>query len=224
MGIRLAVTPGPYAAGMRSGGGPRYGLDIETDTSANGLDPAVATVIAVAVAGPDGDTVLTGDEPELLARLDDHLAALEPGVLVTWNGACFDLPFLAHRAGHRGVPLGLEVLADPAIPCSRRDAVLVGHRGRWYGHTHLDAYQVYRRWTRTLGVTGALKAVARSAGLRPVEVDRERLHELDAATLRAYVASDARLAVELAGRCWDLALAYADDRAAPHALPLLRPA
>ena len=45
-----------------------------------------------------------------------------------------------------------------------------------------------------LRVSCSLKAIARVVGLAPVEVDRERIHDLPPAELAAYVASDARLA------------------------------
>ena len=75
-----------------------YGLDIETDTTENGLDPRVAAVVTVALVGPTYEEVFTGPESQLLTDLDARLAQLEPGVLATWNGSAFDLPFLADRA------------------------------------------------------------------------------------------------------------------------------
>ena len=47
-----------------------YGLDIETDGRGDGVDPTVAAVRAVALAGPNFDEVFTGDEATLLADLD----------------------------------------------------------------------------------------------------------------------------------------------------------
>jgi DNA polymerase elongation subunit (family B) len=91
---------------------PVYGLDIETDTTADGLDPAVAPIIAVAVATSDGDYVIDGDEVALLARLDRLLARLPPGVLVTWYGSGFDLPFIdarAHSLGPQWSVVGMAI-------------------------------------------------------------------------------------------------------------------
>jgi hypothetical protein len=84
---------------------------------------------------------------------------------------------------------------------------LAGHAGAyrasWYGHHHVDAYRVYRSDVgRVLRVSCSLKSIARVVGLTPVEVDRERIHELPASVLDAYVASDARLARLLAERRW----------------------
>jgi DNA polymerase elongation subunit (family B) len=88
---------------------PIYGLDIETDTSVNGLDPAVGGIVTVALSSPSGDEVFDGPEIDMLAAVDARLAGLAPGVLATWNGAFFDLPFLADRAAYHGVALGLRL-------------------------------------------------------------------------------------------------------------------
>src|SRR4029450_2561004 len=182
---------------------PVYGLDIETDTSVNGLDPAVGGIVTVALSSPSADEVFDGPEIDMLSAVDARLAALPPGVLATWNGAFFDLPFLADRAAHHGLALGLRLTLDPRIP-SRRDP-LPGHLGAyracWHGHRHVDAYQLYRGDVGpALGISCSLKSIARLVGLTPVEVDRARIHDLAPDALAAYVASDARLARLLAER------------------------
>jgi len=189
---------------------PIYGLDIETDTSVDGLDPAVAAIVTVALSGPHGDEVFDGPEPGLLVALDARLRSLPPGVLATWNGAAFDLPFLSDRATHRGVVLGLRLTLDRRIG-SRRDP-LPGHLGAyravWHGHRHLDAYQLYRGDVGpALQISCSLKAVARLVGYSPIEVDRARIHDLAPDVLAAYVTSDARLARLLAVRRWPGVLA-----------------
>src|SRR4029453_3796630 len=50
------------------------------------------------------------------------------------------------------------------------------------------------------GISCSLKVIARLVGLVPIEVDRERIHELSREVLDAYVASDARLARQLTER------------------------
>ena len=191
-----------------SGRRPLYGLDIETDTSSDGLDPGVARIVAVAVSSADsGDVVLTGPEAGVLAALDTHLSALDPGVLVTWNGGAFDLPFLAARGVLVGVALGLELAWDPAgyrIGRMPLPGSLGTYAAGWYGHEHLDAY---RAW-KTVGLAPpesscGLKAVARAEGFDAVDVDDVTLlHEVPVGELRRYVASDASLARRLAEHRW----------------------
>jgi DNA polymerase elongation subunit (family B) len=193
---------------------PLYGLDIETDTSVDGLDPAIGGVLAAAVAGPGGPVVFDhGDEAQLLRQLDQHLGRLEPGVLVTWNGGRFDLPYLASRAARLGVRLRLRLRLDPALGC--RHEPLPGHdgayRATWDSHAHLDVYRVYRADVApALRMPCSLKAVARLVGLRPIEVDASRVHELSPADRSAYVSSDAVCTAALARRRWATARAWID--------------
>jgi hypothetical protein len=210
-----------------------YGLDIETDTSVDGLDPAVAGVVTVALATPLGDEVFCGPEVDILADVDARLAELPPGVVATWNGSAFDLPFLADRSSACGVMLGLRLRHDPSI--TLRHQPLPGHpgayRARWYDHGHLDAYRLYRGDVGpALRVSCSLKSIARLVGLAPVEVDRTRIHDLTREALHAYAASDARLARVLAERRWPAAARFVDrfvDRVTERAsrrLALERPA
>jgi hypothetical protein len=204
---------------------PWYGLDIETDTSVDGLDPTNSAIVAVAVSGPDGlemviDQVV-GDEAAILAELDHRLAELASGVLVTWNGAAFDLPFIADRARLLGVDIGLRLRLDPTI---HRREPLPGHdgayRARWHGHRHLDGYQLYRADVgASMHLSCGLKPLARFVGLSVVDVDREAIHRLDAETIRRYVASDARLTRTLVLRRLGTAVAAIDD---PDTIPSAR--
>ncbi|HUS61901.1 MAG TPA: 3'-5' exonuclease [Acidimicrobiales bacterium] len=195
---------------------PLHGLDIETDTEAGGLDPRVARIVAVAVASESSTRVFDGDETELLRSLDLHIAALPPGVLVTWNGGAFDLPFLEDRATACGVRLGLRLTLDRNI--WRRGEPLPGHdgayRAAWYGNTHLDAYQAYKAVVRQADpdMSCGLKSLAKRLGYDPVEVDASHLHELTPSTIRGYVASDAEVTRTMAARMWTSASGLRDDR------------
>jgi hypothetical protein len=199
--------------------GPVYGFDIETDTTVDGLDPRCARILAAAVAGPEGTEVFDdADEAVLLDRLDWFLAGREPGVLATWNGGGFDLPFVADRAARHGLLLGLRLalVTDGA----RTHAPLPGHegiyRGSWHGHAHIDGYRVFRGDVGpALGVSSSLKSVARLCGLQPIEVDRAAMHECPPARLRAYVASDAVCARLLVSRRWSTARLAVDRPPAP---------
>lgn len=204
-----------------------YGLDIETDTTVDGLDPRVASVVAIAIVTASERFVFMGPERELLESADAVLADLEPGVIVTWNGARFDLPFLALRAERLGVRLGLE-LWPSATACDTARPVLdlcddasapqrrFGARGRWGAHRHLDAFAVYRADVgNTLSLSCGLKALARFLRYRPVEVDRTRIEDLSPDELEAYVASDAELARLLALRRYPAILGAVDPLPLP---------
>ena len=173
----------------------------------------MAAVVSAAIVGGGPAHVLDGDETRLLRRLDDLVSALPPGVLVTWNGGGFDLPFLARRADLLGVRQGLRLRHDPRIVAREPLAGCPGtYRASWYHHRHLDGYRLYRADVgASLGLSCGLKALARAVGLEPIEVDRARIHELTAAQLHAYVASDAVLARALVDRRWSTAEAAIDD-------------
>jgi uncharacterized protein YprB with RNaseH-like and TPR domain len=175
----------------------------------------VSPIVGVALVGEGVEVVLDGPEPELLAALDHTLATLAPGVIVTWNGSAFDLPFLADRAARTGAALGLVIRHDTGIVLSRDP--LRGHpgayRASWYEHRHLDGYRLYRsEIDPESGVSCGLKPLARHLGLDVVEVDRARIHELAADELRRYVLSDALLARELVARRWATARHAVDPR------------
>ena len=197
---------------------PLYGLDIETDTAVDGLDPLVGRVLAVAVSGPEVTLFDHADEPELLRRLDRHLAGTSArrDRDLERRPVRPPLPGHAGRAHRRGV--GLRLWADPT--CRDERESLPGHTGTyrasWFGHDHLDAYRVYRADVGpALRIGCSLKTVARLAGLAPVEVDASRVHDLTPAQMAAYVGSDARCTAELARRRWATARLAVDRSPAP---------
>lgn len=197
---------------MSSDGLPLVGFDIETDTSTGGLDPESARIVAIALATDHGDHVLTGGETEILRAVDDLVASLPPGLLVTWNGAGFDLPFVQRRAELAHLGLGLSLVDEPRRR-SHREPGRPAVRARWHHLVHLDGYLVYRADVgRSLGLSCGLKPLARLVGLAPVELDRATLHTAPPEELAAYVASDARMAVELVRRRMPSAAAAADHR------------
>ena len=53
-----------------------YGLDIETDTRTDAVDPAIAPVVTVALSGRNFDEVFVGPEADLLVALVGHRPAL----------------------------------------------------------------------------------------------------------------------------------------------------
>lgn len=186
-------------------------LDIETDTSgggSSGLDPRRAEVVAVALADESGPRALTaqafGGESGLLRELDRVMASTPPGLLVTWNGSGFDLPFLVSRAQVCGVHLGLRVWDDASLPVKYESpsgatpVVACWDSSGPVPHAHWDIAAAFKEYAARSSVAWSLKPVASSLGLSPVEVDRERVHELSSAELESYVASDAAVTRALA--------------------------
>ncbi len=177
-------------ANDRALNGPIYALDIETDTSKGGLDPAKAGIIAVAISSAEGDHVISGDEISLLEALDEYIANLAPGIIVTWNGNRFDLPFITTRASIRSVTIGLQ------------NTLVRPDHFQWHGHRHLDALVCYRALRTDPTQSCALKKVAIRMGLDPIVEDAANVHRLTPQRLREYVASDARITRQLACMKW----------------------
>lgn len=188
-----------------------YGIDIETDTRAGGLDPAVAPVLTVALSGRAFDDTYTGDEATLLLALDRRLTSLPPGILATWNGGTFDLPFMADRARLLGIELGLQLCPDRRLTQNR--SPLPGHggayRGAWGHHSHLDTFRLYGDAASASGWM-SLRSLGRLLGLGGAGGPAERTHDLANEVLHAHAASDARLARVLAERRWSAALRLVD--------------
>ena len=182
---------------------PLVSLDIETDTSGGGgLDPTTSKVVAASLAYSDTDKVEVFDsnsEEEILQDIEKVLTA-RTGLLVTWNGAGFDLPFLYARYGFTKTTTSLRVAADPSIPAKYAPPAGLGPpvRSTWNHLAHVDISYLYAGVAREGNIKWSLKSVAKHLGYSPVEVDRERVHALTPEELREYVASDALVTVKLA--------------------------
>ena len=177
-----------------------YALDIETDTTIDGRDPSVAAIIAVAIAEPAGPiAVLAGPEKMVLEATIATLNALEPGIVTTWNGAGFDLPFIQERCTLLGIDTGWEVvptdLPGKYAPVGGRAARYSSKLGH---HKHADIAWAWQQHCETNGVVWSLKPLAHSLGLEAIEADREHAADLSRAELFAYVASDAHVTAALA--------------------------
>jgi hypothetical protein len=188
-----------------------YGLDIETDNTEDGLDPAVASVRAVALSGATFDELYVGEEHEILQALDARLAGLTPGVVATWNGSAFDLPFLADRARILGVDLGLKLCLDRRLTLHR--SPLPGHAGAyrasWYDHGHLDTFRIYGS-SQSAAQRLSLRSLRRLVGFGAESVHPARTQTLSNEALHACAPSDARLARILAERRWPAAARMID--------------
>lgn len=184
------------------------GFDIETDTGVDGLDPTHSAIIAVAVTTPDEEKVFQGEEAALLAAVDAYICTLPTGFLITWNGSTFDLPFFAKRAEIRSVHTELRLRSKPVQP---PDADRIAVEGSWGNLIHLDGLGLYRADVgMSLGISCGLKPLARFVGINPVELDRAAIHLAAPGDVEDYVASDARVAVQLVARRMPHALRAAD--------------
>jgi hypothetical protein len=186
-----------------------YSVDIETDTTVNGLDPRVARITELSLSTAAGDSVFNdADEVTLLSKADRALRTLPAGLITTWNGAFFDLPFIAWRARkHQMRRYGLTLI--PAAGLTPKYDYLPGHDRAYTGtwavnpalrgvvHQHLDISFAYKKVAADLGVKHSLKPVAKALGIDMIEVDREKMHELTPAERLAYAASDTRGTREL---------------------------
>ena len=178
---------------------PRYALDIESDTTINGLDPAVSFVRSIAILGSEGSYVAEAKtrerEPALLLSAFDWLTKLDPGVVVTWNGSCYDLPFLADRLIACGLDWEVEfgIRHDPTIV--PKYEALPGHLGGYRatsfaGHDHADIAYGWKAWAEANGVSWSLKPVCEANGIKMIVADRAHIETLTTAELLAYNLSD----------------------------------
>lgn len=194
-------------------------LDIETDTSpltdeekaagytARGLDPRITRITSIAIATDRGTTVCSNaPEESILARTFHLLRTIDPALLVTWNGAVFDMPFIHDRAlrypSLRGRLSALKMTPNPEI-VPKYDPT-PGHEGGYtvtWGRTpHLDMAYIAKADAEARGVKWSLKPYAQALGFEPIEVDRAKMHELTEQEERDYVASDAIVTREIAKR------------------------
>lgn len=219
-----------------------YALDIETSTEPvvgpdgdpgynPGLDPLLGfiTETVVATGDPETERVFTGgsrgDEVAILRGLDQHLAGglgidLPAGLIATWGGANFDLPFVHTRAlltmpygNPDRDPLavyGLRIVHTdfmaPKYPPIRGHGPdwpgldgRLGHSGSYTGfwrtngggkHAHLDIAPLFKPFAERYGITWGLKPVCEALGHPMISVDREQMHLLSDEERRAYVMSD----------------------------------
>ncbi|MEO6989639.1 MAG: hypothetical protein ABI239_13450 [Aquihabitans sp.] len=197
-----------------------YGIDIETDTT-GAVDPAVAAIRTVALSGVAFDEEFTGPEPELLRALNARLAGLPAGVLATWNGATFDLPYIADRARVLGVELDLRLCRDRSLTFGR--TLLPGHgsayRGVWGDHGHIDAFRLYGH-AGGPSVWSSLRTIGRLVGLGATPTVIRRHDDLTNEALHAHAKSDARLARVLAERRRVAALRLVDQVEAAEVQPV----
>lgn len=194
-----------------------HSFDIETDTSelteheralgftSRGLVPAITAITRISLCDDPRNPVVFGgdDEAKLLQSFIEAVGA-GSGPLVTWNGSVFDIPFIQDRAAILGLPDvrdALEMEHDPDL-VPKYDPLpghLGGYRARIAGREHIDLAYLVKGDAEARGISWSLKPYVKDVlGLSPVEVGRQRMHELSEAELDEYVASDAVVTLLLA--------------------------
>lgn len=193
-------------------------LDIETDTAGGfGLDPNRGGITEIALTIPvhddKGVVFATSDgltEADIIVEADRMLYSLDPGLIATWNGAFFDLPFIMTRAEILGITQHLHLHAQAGLVPKYEP--LPGHVGGYSAtwdtsgplpHQHLDIAKHFKRVSNILRDRDALngvpykerfrwslKPVAEAHGITMISVDRERMHLLTPEERRAYALSD----------------------------------
>ena len=192
--------------------GRYYALDIETE----GLDPTEHKITTVAMYGNGASMVIEdSDEAFLIQAGLDWLESQAPSTIVTWNGSCFDGPFLYLRSN--GVGFGVKqlrsdgLLRSSIVNLNQNESIVpkygpLAEFGQFgYDldfcegqHGHVDLAYAFKDWAEVNGVIWSLKPVARAMGLKVIEVDREQMESLSVAERMAYNLSDVVATYDLA--------------------------
>lgn len=189
---------------------PLYAVDIETDTTfcpthqgCCGLNPQCAAITDIVIKGDAVAVVLDDADGEdvMLTRFWHLMHGLPRGVVVTWNGACFDNCWLDSRSRKHGQRSPVCLSYDPTIPVKYEPTP--GYRGgcrATYGpHQHADIQHYFKPIAEKLGVKHALKPVAEALlGYAPIVVDREKMHLLTPQERYDYAVSDGQITLALA--------------------------
>lgn len=182
-----------------------YAFDLETTS----LRWDTGRVTTAAVCSSDGSAWVTEDDDErrLLRAVRCHFADLPAGVVVTWNGAVFDGPYLAGRADALGVERPCMLFEDRRITPKYEPQPTFAARGyhpifaaAGTGlHEHVDVAYLWRDWADGHQVRWGLKPVAKALGVEAIEVDRTRMDDLSKPERIAYCLSDVLATLALAG-------------------------
>ena len=157
------------------------------------LDALTGRIVAVGVLAVDGANETPaivhgdGDEAALLRETWDTLAAWHEsppsGVMVTYNGHLFDLPFLCRRSMLCGVPVPAWV-----------------RRGRYWCDSFVDLREVWQFGDRS-AATGGLDGLAKAFGLSGKNGSGKHfaaLWESDRAAAESYLLNDLKLTAAIA--------------------------
>lgn len=188
--------------------GPVYSFDIETannkELGEDGLDPRRSRVTSVSVSSDSEDWVFDDDnELNLLTSLSGLITSLDSGILVTWNGSAFDLPFLHDRYKINALP-GYPILLRPSSRPTKY-APIGGHTCGyhadgllWGKHLHADIQWAWESRAKEMDVKWSLKPLATALNLNPVIEDAANLHLISSESRAKYNLSDAVVTRKLA--------------------------
>jgi DNA polymerase I len=180
----------------------RMQLDIETSTLTP--DQQGARILVIALSDTRGyETVLHGNEKQILEQFIERVRALDPDVIEGHNLFGFDLPYLAARAQALGVPLrlgrdGSELRFGTPRQC------IIGANSRTFtpayvhGRHLIDTYLSVQRFDIGRGdlESYGLKEVAQQLGIAAphrIYLEREQIPDLwrtDPETVRCYCLQD----------------------------------
>lgn len=131
---------------------PIYGIDVITDAVGSTIDSVRDRIVAIGLSMPTSTELFDGPESDLLKLLDQRLAELPPGIVVTFNGSLLDLPLIARRAKQLRINIDLRVRTDrraaPESPLKDLDHAVCA---AWGPHEHLDLRRVYDQGRRKRG-------------------------------------------------------------------------
>jgi DNA polymerase elongation subunit (family B) len=181
------------------------GFDLETFTDGTdptgaplGLDPRYTHIISAAVWTDNShEFFVNASERKLLSAVNEFFMDIadKESVVVTWNGANFDLPFVVTRAAANDLKTGISYVTSPLRPpkyrtCPGFDGGLLAS---WGGLDHVDIMYPYKAYAEEHDIKYSLKPVTTYLGLDPIEVDATKMQDLSDQELEAYNLSDVRV-------------------------------
>lgn len=144
-------------------------LDIET----TGLDATKARIIAIGCLRESLDVqiFIHADEARLLQEFLAYLEAVNPEVLLTYNGMAFDLPFIITRLNVLNIKHHFQLsTSSRQIPSAQTFGTPIKVNEIGYKNSnHVDVYICVLRWdfiTKSLTPSYSLKNVVLEMGLR----------------------------------------------------------
>jgi DNA polymerase elongation subunit (family B) len=180
----------------------RMQLDIETSTLTP--DQQGARILVIALSDTRGyETVLHGNEKQILEQFIERVRALDPDVIEGHNLFGFDLPYLAARAQALGVPLKLGRDGSELRFGSPRQCI-IGANSRTFtpafahGRHLIDTYLSVQRFDIGRGdlESYGLKEATQQLGIAApdrIYLEREQIPDLwhtDPETVRRYCLQD----------------------------------